>query len=137
DPAGSDLADGAVVRVGDVEVAGAVDPHASRIAETRGGARAVRAAPDARGAGQRCHDPGGGNLADGLVKAVGDVDAAGAVARHDERSVEARGGARAVHATRQAGGTGQRRYHSRNSDLADGVVALIGDVDVASAVDRH
>jgi hypothetical protein len=82
--------------VGDVHIAGAIDRHAGRKVEARRGAHAVRAATHTRGAGQRGHDPAGGDLVDSVVELIGDVDVAGAVNRYTEGAVETRGGAGSI-----------------------------------------
>src|SRR5262249_17096549 len=101
-PCGADLADGVIDRVGNVDVACAVDRHAARVGKARGGARAVRAAKYACVAGQGRRNPRSADLADGVVGRVGNVDVARAVDRHTERVEEARGGTRAVRAAQYA-----------------------------------
>src|SRR6185436_11508105 len=136
DPSCGDLADGVVAGVGDVDVAGAVDYHSAGAAEVHRGTCAVLTPRYARGAGQRRHDSGGRDLADGVAEKVGDVDVAGAVNRHATGAVEARRGARAVRATRHARDAGQRCHDPGGGDLADGGVECIRNVNVASDVDR-
>src|SRR6185369_10569390 len=95
-PSGSDLADSGVALIGNVKVAGAVDRHMRRADEARGGPRAVRVTNHARSAGERRHDPGGGDLADSIVAPVSDVDVIDAVDRYSSRSIEACVGACAI-----------------------------------------
>src|ERR1041384_813133 len=109
----------------------------ARKGEKRRGTGAVRAAPRPRGASQRRHDPAGGDLADGVVILIADIDVASAVNRHAAWKLEARRGTRAVRAARHARRAGQRCNGSVDADLADGLVSPIGDIDVTGAVDRN
>ena len=138
-PAGVDLADTVVAGIGEVEVPGAVQPHADGIVELRRGCRpAVPAgalSPRARYRGDR---PAGIDFADALVAGIGDVEVARAVQRRASGEVELRRGCRpAVPA--EAGGPRSRHRGDRpiGIDPADALVAGIGDVEVSRAVQRY
>jgi hypothetical protein len=81
--------------------------------------------------------PVGVTLRTAKVTEVGDVDVAGAVDRHACRRVEARRGAGSVRAAGHARGAGKGRHDAGGSDLAEGVVVRVSDIDVTRAVDRH
>src|SRR5207249_4556711 len=80
---GGDLADAAVVVVGDVEVAGGIEGHAIGCGELRGG-RGAAVAREATGATTGVGRDGapGGDLADAAVVVVGDVEVAGGIEGH-------------------------------------------------------
>ena len=131
-----DLAHAVVGRVGDVDVAAAVEGDAARRAQRDGGRRsregARRVAGPAAGnlAERRTHD-----LADAVVPGVGDVDVAARVHRDSAWRVEAHRRRSTGEGARGRGpATGVLRDR-RAGDLADAVVAGVGDVDVAAAVD--
>src|SRR5262249_21278328 len=131
-----DLPDGAVLRVGDVEVAGAVGGDGVRVVERGGREGDVRAARPDRRARQR-GDGGGrdGDLADGCVGGGGDVQVCRPVGGDARRRVETGGGARSVGAAGLARRACQRGHGAGgDDDLADGVVDAVGDVQVARAV---
>ena len=67
DTSGRDLADGVVVRIGDEDVADAVDGHSDRTIKTRGAAGAIGAARAAGQTGEGGHDTGGRDFADSAV----------------------------------------------------------------------
>ena len=96
-PDGIDLADAAVVAIGDVEVARAVHRHAIGIVETRLSCRAAIPAetvlPRSRNGGDR---PGGIDPADAVVVAIGDVEVARGIYRHVIGEVETRRNRRAA-----------------------------------------
>ena len=130
-----------------VEPAGAVgvgDPHrrafdrdAAQVAEPRRRAGAVARARHARGARDGRHRArGDGEPADRLVAAVGDPEVP-ARQRDPEGLVEPGGAADAVAATRGSRATCDRRDHpGRDDDLADRVVAGVGDVEVRAVGDE-
>src|SRR5690606_12039314 len=74
--------------------------------------------------------------ADAVVPGVGHVHATAAVHRHAHRRAELRQRAIAVAEAGHAG-TGQRSHPTVARDLADGVVAGVGDIEVAEPVDRQ
>src|SRR6185369_6551372 len=84
-----------------------------------------------------CRNPSGSDLADSGVALIGNVKVAGAVDRHMRRADEARGGPRAVRVTNHARSAGERRDDPGGGDLADSLVVQVGNVHVASAVDRY
>ena len=129
-----DLADSVVVRVGHVDVARAVGGNASRVPETGRSPGGVGRAAHPRGSSQRGHLPGGGDLADGVVARVGHVDVARAVGGNAPRVPETGRSAGGVGRAAHPRGSCQRGHHTGRGDLADGVVARVGQVDVARAV---
>src|SRR5262249_27599149 len=133
EPGGREHADRGVG--GDVEVTGAVDRHASRSSEAR--RYTVGFAGSPRGTGQRGHDAGRGDLADGGVVLIRNLDSLVAVDRNAPRAVEARGGAGAIVASPHASDAGQGRHGSVCGYLANGCIVLLGDVEVAAAAGRH
>src|SRR5439155_497451 len=134
-----DLADGAVDQVGNVEIAGPVAGDAVRDVERRCGAGPVGGAGHPGGAGDRGDGPGGDHdLPDGIVEDVGDVEVAGPVAGDCRGVGEAGGGAGPVGGAVLAGGAGQRGDRPRGDDhLADGLVGIVGNVEVANPVAGH
>jgi len=78
-------------------------------------------------------------LADGVVAGVGDEEGARAVDGHALRGNKLGGAARAVRAADASGACRSRNggHDTRWRDLADGVVAGIGDLDDPRAVDAH
>ena len=136
-PSGIHLADAVAVGIGDIEVARAVHCHAIGQVETHLSCRAaVLAEPTTTRNGS--DRPGGIDLADAVVVAIGDVEVALAVHRHGAGVVEL------CLSCRAAVPAEALLPRSRNGgdrpdgiDLADAVVGGICDVEVALAVHRH
>ncbi len=90
---GGDLADAAVVVVGDVEVAGGIEGHANGYAQLRvGRGAAVTREAKAAAAGVGRDGPPGGDLADAIVGDVRDVEVARRIEGHANGVVELRSG---------------------------------------------
>ena len=137
-PAGCYFADGVVVLVRDIDVPAAVHCHAARKTELGCTACAIAAAKAAWLTRKRRDHPGRCHLADGLIVSVGDIDIPAAIYRHAGRSVELRGTACSIVASRAAGCQArQRGHHPTGCHLADRIVVLICDIDVPTAVHRH
>jgi hypothetical protein len=131
-----DAADGVVVGVGDVEVAGVVAREALRIIETRVCPRAVHRARRAGRAGYGRDLAGRGDAADGVVVEVGDEEVAGGVEGQAARPGEVGGGAGAIGL---AGGCGAvlGKHGAGGGELPDRVVVEAGDIDGAGGINRH
>src|SRR3954463_6905855 len=99
------------------------------------GTGSIHVPPKVRVAGERGHDARGGDLADGGVTCVGDVDVAGAVDGHAPGGEEMRIGTGSIHVPTKVRVAGERGHDTCGGDLADGGVTCVGDVDVAGAVD--
>ncbi|OQB91096.1 MAG: hypothetical protein BWX86_02093 [Verrucomicrobia bacterium ADurb.Bin122] len=135
---GGDPADGGVARIGHVERAVGLRGQRRGEIEQGHGTGAIRrtcargdAGPGGNGAG------GEHEAAHRVVAGVGDVEIARAIECEGLGHVETRGGTRAVRRARLAGGAGQCRHHARRRDAADRVVARIGHVEIARAVERQ
>jgi hypothetical protein len=122
-----------VEAVADVDVAGGIDCHPSRVVELGGGAGAVGEPTDA-GTGEGGDDAGGCDFADAIVDLVGDVEVAASVNSDRVRAVELGGGAGAVGEPGDAG-PGEGGDDAGGCDFADGMVVGVGDVDVAGCID--
>src|SRR5262249_11928845 len=128
-----DLPDAVVVEVGDVEIAGRIHLEPGRARDLRGGRRAVvaREPGDAR-ADDRVDRTARVDRADALVLRVGEDDVAGLV--HDDvgRAVEPDDGrGHAVDAEgRRAVARDRGDRAGRRVDLADAIVAAVGDEEV-------
>jgi len=72
----------------------------------------------------------------GVVARVGHVDSAQRVYGDSAGAVELRGRSRAVDEPRRTV-AGDRRHVAAGVDPAHGVIARVGDVDIARAVNRH
>src|SRR5262249_48291342 len=128
-----------IIGIADVDVAGRVHYHAVGVVEVgRRGEFAVAVVADRAGAGDGDDDAVGQNLADAVGARVGDEDVAEGVGGEGGRLVCHRRGARAVVAAVARGpSAGDGDNDSVGLDLADAVVALVGEVDVAAAIDGH
>ena len=138
-PGGIHLANPVAAGIGDVEIACPVHRHTTGGGELRLGRRtpvpAETALPGPRDRGDR---PGGIHLADALVEGIGDVEVARPVHRHAMGISELRLGRRTpVPAETARAGPRDRSDRPGGIHLADAVVALIGDVEVARPVHRH
>ena len=132
---GIDPADNRAPCIGDVEVARGVQRRAPRVVKLRGrGPAAVADRAGSRDGGNdaRC----GIDLADTVVAAVGDIDVAVGVRRHAAGVAQPRGCRwAAVAAEAERSGSCDGRNDARcGVDLADAVVAAVGDVNVAVRV---
>ena len=133
------LADAVVERIGDVQVARSVHRHASGLVQLR---RRSRAAVPAAAVSPISRDRGDHSrsvhLADAVVVPIGDVQVAQTVRRHAGGAVQLRRNGRAAVPAEAARPVARHRGdHPRSVHLADAVVARIGDVQVARAVQRH
>ena len=123
-------------------VAGIGHPQAAVGGERQRGGRVesgLRAGPvgkAARGPGQGTHAPVGFDHADAVVPGVGHVDPAQRVHRHAHRCAPAREHRRPVAQARRAI-AGQGSDLALRRDAADGMVAAVGDIQRAMAVDRQ
>jgi len=131
----SDLANHMVLLIGDINAAITIDRCTERHGKPRVGAGTIHAAGHARCARKRRHDTRSREPADRVVGSVSHINIACSVHRHAGRVSESCRSARAIHATRNAGCTGQRSHHSCAGDLADRVVLGIPHVHVAHAVE--
>src|SRR5262249_19902131 len=134
------LADALVGVVGDVQVAAAVHHHPERVEQAgRCGRAAIAAVAVGAVAGNGGDDAGRqDDLAD-VAAVVADEQVACAVQRHSVREVQlGRAGLAAVPGEAGDAGAGDGDdVAGRLDDLADAVVALVGEEDVAAAVHRH
>ncbi|MNS29471.1 hypothetical protein D3C72_614720 [compost metagenome] len=135
DARGRDLADAVVGALGDVEVARGIHRQGARVVELGDRAGAVGGAGRAR-AGQGGGGAVRGDLADAVVARVRHVDRAGGVHGHAAGAVELGGGGAALGVAR-AGAAAEGADQAGGRDLADGVVAGVGHVDVARSVHRE
>ena len=139
-PARCHLPDPVVVAVGYVEVAGGVEREATWVvdASVLGGAL-VAGIPGGAGPGDRADRPGRGDLADAMVPGIGNVEVPSRVEGEPHR-VPDRGGGGEAAVSGIAPGTisDHGGYNARvDVDLADAMVAAVGEVDVAGSVLRH
>src|SRR5206468_2761182 len=103
-----------------------------------GGGAAV--AREARGVGAGVGRDGAprGDLADAAVSLVRDVEVAGGIEGYANGYVELRGGrGTAVAREVRAAAAGVGRDRAPGGDLADAVVAVVGDVEVAGEIESH
>jgi hypothetical protein len=140
DSVGSDLADALAAVLGDVEVALGIAGDAGGLHEPGAGAGSVGEA------GLAVADPGadravGGDSPDGVVVELGDEEDAGFVDDEVVGEVQARGCLAAVAVTAHAGAgdSGDRTPvgGAEGGDLADAIVAGVGDVDGAGGIEAH
>src|SRR6185437_12606895 len=124
-------------RIHDVQVAGCVRSHASRAVESCELTDSIGAPTETRFAGQRRYRPRLSNLPNGVVASVRNVQIACAVDGNPERGGEPRRGAGSIRAAGRARRSSQGSHLSGRRDLANDVVARVGDIDVASAVRRE
>src|SRR5207249_4168676 len=105
---GGDLADAAVVVVGDVEVAGGIEGHANGYAQLRvGRGAAVTREAKAAAAGVGRDGAAGRDLADAIVGDVRDVEVARRIEGHASGGVELRSGRGAAVAREVPAGVGR------------------------------
>ena len=122
-------------------VAGIGDPQVAVAGQRQCGGR-IEACRDAgsidvrrsSATGQRAHLAVGPDDADAIVPGIGHVHAPGFVHGDTHRRMELRRRGIAI-AEARAAVARQRGHHAVGRDLADGVVAGIGDVEVAVAID--
>ena len=131
----------AIGSVGDVDVAGRVERDAPGQVQLRIGRRAVVAGVALHAvAGDGGDEAAGDNdLADGLIPSIGDVDVAGCVDEDASGTIQQGVGCRtavAGVAPRAVAGDGIDDVVG-DGNLADGLIVVIGDVDIARSVDRH
>lgn len=93
-------------------------------------------AHDASFAGDGGHLASRGDLADGLLVPIGHEDIALRIDRDAHRPCQSRCRTGAVHIARLPGRACECAHHTRRRDLADRVVAEIGDVEIAGRVGR-
>ena len=98
DTGGRDFADGAVVGIGDEDVADVVDGHSDRTIKAGGAAGAIGAASAAGQTGKGSHDTGRRDLADGTVNGVGHIGIVCAIHRHAGGTIKPRGAAGPIRA---------------------------------------
>lgn len=134
--AARDRADRMIQCVAHVKRPRRVDRDAGRREEQTGNAIAM--AGRAHRAGERCHYRAGKcDAADDAIADVGDVERVRDRVVHDAvRRAERCAGADGIDVAGRAG-AGQRRHLSAGGDLADGVIAGVGHVEVAGVVERH
>ncbi len=123
-----------VAGIGHIDIARAIGCDAARQKETCRGPGSIGAANNAGRTGERAHDACGRDLADGVVEHISDIDIARAVGGDAARGIKARRGPGRVGVAGQARSPCERAHYARGRDLADGVVAFIGHIDVARAV---
>src|ERR1019366_9345319 len=134
DHAVRNLADAMVVLVGDVQVAGGIHGDACGIVQLGAGGRAVVAAEACRPTTGHGRDHAVRNLADAMVVLVGDVQVAGGIHGDARGIVQLGAGGRAVVAAEACRPTsGHGRDHAVRN-LADAMVVLVGDVQVAGGI---
>ena len=146
-----DLADALVGGIRNVDVARRVHGDRGRLVQIRpGAASAVPVVPRVAGAGERGDVAVGVHLADAVVRLIRNVDVAGRVQGHPERSVQAGGRSHDdVIGIAVVGGRAGARHRRDNravrgrngavdgGDFTDAVVALIRNVHVAGSVKSH
>ena len=132
-------ANAVVPRVGDVEVARRVHPHAHWSGEFRvGGRAAVPAEAQGTSACQRCDHARRVHAANAVVPRVGDVEVARRVHPHAAGKIKLCAGCRAtVPAPAPLARTRHRGDHPRTVHAANAVVPRVGDVEVTRCVHRH
>ena len=138
DPGGSDHADGVVVRIRHIHIAVLVHRHRVGVIEARRIARAVDGSRAAGGvSGEGAHHSARCDLADGVVALVGHIDIAAAIQREARGEVKLRRAARAIKAAVGARASGEGVHHPGGRNQADGVVALVGHINIAAGIHRH
>ena len=123
-----------VFRVRHINVATAIHRYAYGSVETCCTAGAVGAAIASCKSSERCHHPGGSDLADRSVELIRHVDVATAIYRHASGIVKTRCFACAVGAACVASEASERCHYPGGSDLADRMVEFVRHIDVATAV---
>ena len=116
---------------------GAVDRHASGIAEPCGAARPVGASGRACQARQRRHDAAGRDFPDRVIVGVRDIQDAGAVDGNPPGLIESRGGASPIGTPGRTRQARQRGHDAAGRDPPDRVIVGVGDIHGAGAVDGH
>ena len=134
-PVCAQLADRAVVSVGDEQVASLVQRQAGRRIEQRERRRAIGKARTGA-AGQRAHDAVRRDFTDPVIVCIGHVHIARLVGRYAHRTVEQGLSCRPVLEARRAG-AGQRGDNAFHRHLADHVVAGVGHQQVARRVEGN
>ncbi len=134
---GGDLADLIIDGIAYVDAARVVHRHTVGSIKSCRAAGTVAGTCFAGGASQGCDYPGGGDLADLIIVAVGHVDVARTVHRHTVGSIKSCRAADAIAGTCLPGGASQGGNYARRSDLADLRIVLIGNIEVARAVHGH
>ena len=118
-----DLADGVVLCVCAVDVAGSISRQAAERPKPRRGADAVGGAGCADAARQSSDDTGGSDFAQSVVPLIGDVDIAGRVDRDSGWIIESGGTPGSVCTLPHPGLTGDGGDNPVRSDLANRAVA--------------
>ena len=145
DAAGVDLADAAVLGIGDVDVAGRIEGHVFGAPELGiDGLAGVAEEAGVAVAGDGVDVAVGGDFADDVVGGVGDVNIVGGIDRQAGGQMEEGGGggsAVTVSAGTAAGadgaGAGEGADDAVGRDHAHAVVAGIGDIKVAVAIEHQ
>ena len=132
-----DLADRVVHLVNDKQGSASVHHDADRVVELRGRPGAVIVAEAPRGPREGGHDAARRDLADRVVARVRDKNVAASVHGDAERTVELRGRSRPVIASDDPRGARQGGHDAGRRDLADRVVQLVRDINVAAGVGRN
>src|SRR5262249_14270187 len=134
-----DLADAFVVGIADVDVAGGVQRHPVGVADVgRRGLPAVAVVADGAGAGDGGDDAVGFDCANAVVVPVGDEYLVLGVDGQGGGIVQlGGGGGAAVAAEAGSAGAGDGDDDAVGLDLADTLVVLVGEEDVAVAVEGH
>src|SRR5262249_49445177 len=133
----SDLADDLVIIVANIQVVRAVHGNSKRTIESGAGANAIGIPSYSPCARQRRHHPGRSDLANRIVSGVGH----GKIARIvDSNSIQVTETSRPARSTSKPAASSEsrhRRYHRARRDLAHGEVKRIGNIDIATAVNRN
>ena len=139
-PGGIDLADAAVVAVGDVEVSGRIHRHPSWEVQTGADSGAAIAGEASNPiAGHGGNNPGSIDLADTVIISVGDVEVSGRIHRHPVGEVQRGAGSRNTFAGEGSGPIAARKGGDNPGSihLADTVIRKVGNVEVAGRIHRH
>ena len=124
-----------VARIGDVNIAQSVDRDTVGLLESRKAAVAIHRAADAGDAGDRAHIARGGDAAQRVVERIDNINVGRGARFHRDAFGLAEAGERteSIGRAAEAGRTGERDDVAA-ADFADGVVAGVGDVNVARGI---
>jgi len=131
------LADGVIAAVSYIDIARAVDGDTLGSVKARLGTGTVGASKGLCRTGQRAHDSGRRNPADGAVAGIGNQHVARAIQSNSMRPIKARGSSGIVGAPCALGRARHRAHRTGRRDSADGAVAHIGDINITGAADGN
>src|SRR5437667_768399 len=125
----SDLANSVTKRISHVNVARGIQYNATRVIKACGAAGAVHGSGCSSQPRQCANQTYRTNLANRVIKAIGDISKARAVHLYARRIIKTGGVARPIGAPRTPCQTDPSADHIARSDLTDSVITAIGGID--------